>query len=217
MRHIRAYCDACMIDRSHMIVFPTLLRSRPCSNEVCFPRIYVKGSASMEDQSSSWYWMLAIILAVPIMAYMVGGWAHSKYESDWQSVLKEQYPYSSPASRSALTLSKVCQEPQVSNARLCKELGYLSLMRLGSVAAAILGLGLWAGIAFAAQQAAGNRERLLALFRPGLYLTIFGLIGLLSVQVALICATIYFGDTAATGGFHPFFIVAAALGGLWES
>ena len=168
----------------------------------------------MEDQSSSWFWMLAIILAVPIMAYMVGGWAHSKYESDWQSVLKEQYPYSSPASRSALTLSKVCQEPQVSNARLCKELGYLSLMRFGSVAAAILGLGLWAGIAFAAQQAAGNRERLLALFRPGLYLTILGLIGLLSVQVALICATIYFGETAATGGFHPFFIVAAALGGL---
>jgi Zn-dependent protease with chaperone function len=168
----------------------------------------------MSEDSPKWIWILAVVLAIPMFAYLVGEWAHSEYESEWQSVLLKQYPNSSATYRSQLTLTSVCDLPDMTGNDICRDLEYISLMQGIAILTAFLGLALLAGIAVAARSARGNRKRLLLLFRPGLFLTILCLVGLVALQVGLVCTSIYFGEIAAFDVVHPFVIGAAALGGL---
>jgi Zn-dependent protease with chaperone function len=93
---------------------------------------------------------------------------------------------------------------------ICGELDQLSLMETGSLLSGVLGAGLVGLIAAAGRLARGDRNLLLAVFRPGLYATVAVVIVLVLVDAALAMGTIYFLEVAFLGRIH--FVIILGIG-----
>ncbi|HET9015353.1 MAG TPA: M48 family metalloprotease, partial [Thermomicrobiaceae bacterium] len=157
--------------------------------------------------------LLLIVLVVPVVAYTVAGGILGDYESEWQAALAKEYPYSSASARQALTLTKVCSDPKIRSEQICTDQYWVGQMRMASVLTAGLGLLLCGSIALAGRAGRNDREMLLKLFRPGLHFTMLGLIAIVVLQVALVVATLWFGESTATGYVHPWLIVGVGMTG----
>lgn len=158
--------------------------------------------------------LVLMMIAVPGVAYGVAFGIMAKDEAEWQVMLASQFSDVSKEQRQATTLIRICQDARVRMqiAAACSREDYLGLMRSAAVGAGVSGLG-WLGIIAAAGRLARRRRRmLLAVFRPGLYLTGAFLVVLIAVHGILAVTAVYLGEAALIGRIHVGVILAIAGG-----
>lgn len=114
-----------------------------------------------------------------------------------------------------LPLQAVCSDPELSNAWTgCGDVQAVELMSAGAVGGALVGIALVGLIGLAGRLCRSSRRLLLALFGPGLHVTILILIGLIFLHAALAMGSIYYGEGEFLGRIHFGIVIAIALGAL---
>lgn len=112
--------------------------------------------------------VLAIVLAIPVVAYLVAVGVEGRYESDWQSYLARNYPQVPKAQREAFTVATACAYPAPWSVLSCGDVRKVHLLRSGSLATGLLAVALCSGVALAGHASRSDRNLLLKTFRPGL-------------------------------------------------
>jgi Zn-dependent protease with chaperone function len=156
--------------------------------------------------------LLVLVLAVPVLGYTVAQLVQSNDNSDLRQVLKQQYPDISQARLDGATVDILCLEPSPDTSEICSTNANLNLMRSASVWGALVGLGMLLLIRLAGSFAKNNRNLLLLVFKPGLYVTALVLVGLVLVHAALAIGVIYYGESALLGRVHIGIIGAIGIG-----
>ncbi|HXH05492.1 MAG TPA: M48 family metallopeptidase, partial [Vicinamibacterales bacterium] len=161
--------------------------------------------------------LVAMLTAVPLVAWAVGTSLTLREERRWQAALAERYSQVPADLRAAFTLEVACRDPDVRQALsgACGTQSVLASLRVGGIATGAIGLG-WLGlVALGGHLARGRRAVLLAVFRPGLYLTAILLVVLISAHGILAVASLYLGEATLTGRVHGQVILAIAAGALF--
>ncbi len=159
-----------------------------------------------------------ILLAIPLLGYLVLGWVSSKQEHEWHQAL-EQTIKNVPADRlNIYSLHEACGNAELA-AKLDDVCSPFSNVRT------IRALALWAGVAsvlfpllvmLAGAVCKANRNLLLRIFAPGLYICNLVVSVLVIVQGVVLMGTIYYGEPALLGRIHYGYILLfgfAALAG----
>lgn len=157
---------------------------------------------------------VAILLVVPVVVFLVAVYVQREYEATWQAVLAREYPSVSAAQRQQLTLKSLCADPELAGETMCSDLAKVRLLRQGAVVGAVLGIALLLGIRWAGQAGVEDRTVLLRLFRPGLHVTLWTLVGLIGLQAVLAIGALYYGMATATGYVLPKLMAGIGLGAL---
>jgi Zn-dependent protease with chaperone function len=160
-------------------------------------------------------WLLVFLLAVPVVAYVVGAGVRGHDESDWSTVVVRELGQADANRSGILALEVACSTPRLVSGGLagtCDRYRQVGLLKGGALLAGLASVGLLALIHVAGQSARRSRERLLRLFEPGLHLTVWTLTGLVLVDAVLAIAALYVGETAVVGRLHLGIILAIGLG-----
>jgi Zn-dependent protease with chaperone function len=165
--------------------------------------------------------LFGIMLAIPLIGYLVLWWVASKQENDWHRAL-EQTIKNVPADRLDIySLHEAC-----GNADLAGKLD--DVCSAFSNVGTIRTLALWAGIVsllfplmviLAGILCKANRSLLLRIFAPGLYLSNLVVSALVLVEGAVLMGTIYYGEPALLGRIHYGYMLLfgfAALAGAFS-
>jgi Zn-dependent protease with chaperone function len=159
-------------------------------------------------------WLFGLLLVVPLIGFGVAEGIQAHFNSELRSVLRRQYAAASEQQVAQVTLDRLCEDPDPKLRELCGTYSNLNLMSRAALGAGVVGLALLLLIRLAGGLARNNRNLLVALFRPGLYLTALILIGLIVVHAAVAMAAIYYGESAVVGRIHVGVIAAIGLGAL---
>ena len=122
--------------------------------------------------------MLVYVLIVPIIAFGVSFAIQNHFNSELREVLYQEYPDAKPNEFDSVTLKDVCEN---SNDSICETNRNINLLLLASVGSGGVGLILLALIWFAGKISVVNRNLMVLLFKPGLYLTLLTLIALVAI------------------------------------
>lgn len=159
-------------------------------------------------------YLLLVLLTVPSIAFAVSLGLEWRLNSEMRAALAEQYPRE-PAERVAsFTVAGLCAVARDDAPELCGERDTLVTIRRGAVATAVAGLLLVAGIHLAARGAARDRQRLVRLFSPGLYVTLAAVLVLTCAHAVLAIVALYYGESWLLGRVHVGIIAGIALGAL---
>ena len=148
--------------------------------------------------------LLLLMVAVPAVAFGVAHGLLVHHEGVWQETLARHRPDLDAAARASATLVWACRQPgfRQESPRVCAFERGLDVMRAGAAATAAAGLAWLALIALAGRCARHNRSLLLAVFGPGLRLTIVFLIALVATQAALAIAALYLLESSLVQRVH---------------
>lgn len=158
--------------------------------------------------------LLGLILAVPLIAFLVALGIQAHFNSELRAVLRKEFPNTDRTAMSKVTIDRLCENPAPGLRELCSTNRSLNLMQSGVLVAGAIGFALLLVIQLAGSAARNSRNLLLYLFKPGLYLTALTLIGLILVHAALAMAAIYYGESSLVGQIHMGIIGAIGLGAL---
>jgi len=197
---------------------PELLR-RPVRDVIPLGDLQKKDDVSRgDDPVLGKLKLLGILLAIPLLGYLVLGWVGSKQEHEWHQAL-EQNIKNVPADRlNIYSLHEAC-----GNAELAAKLD--DVCSAFSNVRTIRALALWAGVAsvlfpllvmLAGAVCKANRNLLLCIFAPGLYICNLVVSVLVILQGVVLMGTIYYGEPALLGRIHYGYILLfgfAALAG----
>lgn len=134
---------------------------------------------------------LALVMAIPMIGLVSGGYAKHKYERIFSTALERSVDHDEAARElhaRNYTFANYCADMRRSTnaARTdviaCRDWRTGSWLRIGSLIALLLGLGLLGGILYASHAAMRDREKLLKLFGPGIRVVLFGLFTLTLLQ-----------------------------------
>ena len=158
-------------------------------------------------------WLLLLLLAVPAIAFGVSTAVQAHFDAELRTALRNQIPDADPEKVAAATVDKLCaDQPTGTFAEICEMNAHLNLMRRAAISAAIIAIALLIVIGVAGKLAQTNRLLLVQVFRPGLYLTVVVLVGLVLTHAALAIASIYYGEAALTGSIHAGLIATIGIG-----
>ena len=158
--------------------------------------------------------LFAFIVVVPIVAFLVAAGTQNHMNLRLREAVRFQYPDADPARIASLSVEAFKGEADPNLRSAYHTYAILDAMKTASVIAGGIGLLLLLAIWIAGRRAAHNRQLLLSLFRPGLYLTAAILIGLVVVYGALATMSIYYGESVIAERVHYGIIFAVAVGGL---
>jgi Zn-dependent protease with chaperone function len=158
--------------------------------------------------------LFAFILGVPIVAFLVAAGVQSHLDSELRSAVKAQYPNADPVRIAKMSVRSLRDEPDPEIHSVYRTYTTLGLMKSTSALVGVIGLGLLLAIWLGGRLAANNRQLLLSLFGPGLYVTAALLICLMAVYAALATMSIYYGESAVAGRVHYFIMASVGLGGI---
>ncbi len=162
--------------------------------------------------------LLAILVAIPLIGYLVLGWVNSKQEDEWHQALQQTIK-NAPADRlNIYSLQEACSEAELATklSDICSPF---------SNARTVRALALWSGVGsivfpllvmLAGAVSKANRNLLLGIFAPGLYISNVVVAVLVVVQGVVLMGTIYYGEPALIGRVHYGYILLfgfAALAG----
>jgi len=156
--------------------------------------------------------LLVLVLAVPALGYTVARLVQSSDNAELRQVLKQQYPDIPQARLDAASVDLLCSDPSPATSEICSTNANLNLMQSASAWAALVGLGILVLIRLAGAVAKNNRNLLLLVFKPGLYVTALVLVALVLVHAAVAIGAIYYGESALVGRVHIGIIVAIGIG-----
>lgn len=159
-------------------------------------------------------YLLLYLLAIPAVGFATSTWVVSSFNSDIRSAFKEEQSDYSDEQISGITAEGICSLPDLSEDEFCNQVGQVYLLKSVSLWAAIGGLFLLGTIWLAGKISRNDRKALVALFRPGLYLTLFGTSILILAYAGILVATIYFGESMLIDRVHIGVIIAISLGAL---
>jgi Zn-dependent protease with chaperone function len=126
----------------------------------------------------------------------------------------KRYTDVDPKALAQLSLNRICETPTPELSSICSTNEHLNLMSTAALWAGGIGLALLLGIRLAGSAARTNRQVLLYLFKPGLYLTAVILLGLILVHAAVAMGAIYYGESALIERVHIKLIGVIGLGAL---
>ena len=124
------------------------------------------------------------------------------FNSELRSALRKQYPEATEEKLAQVTLDGLCEQLRADARDLCETNDNLNLMGRGAVGAGVAGLFLLLVIRLAGTLARNSRSLLASVFKPGLYLTVLVLTGLIIVHAAVAMAAIYYGESALIDRIH---------------
>lgn len=156
-------------------------------------------------------WMLGVVLAVPLVAGVTAVGLRLRVDGEIRAAARQLAEIGAMRAATA-SAGELCGQAAPELAAVCAR--YDSLWYLGGTAvlAALAGVGLLVMINLAGRVAGRSAAVLLNTFRPGLYLTAVGVIGLIAVHAGLAVATLYYAEGLLTGRVHTGLLVAIGLG-----
>jgi hypothetical protein len=139
-------------------------------------------------------WLLGLALAVPLVSYGVSIAIQWHFDSDLQSMVRQEFPTADPSAISQMTFARLCKSTDTKGrlADTCGTKTKLNLMGHAALVAGAVGIVLLILIPPAGRAASNSRTLLLYLFTPRLSLTGSILAGLVLVHASLAIAAIYF-------------------------
>jgi Zn-dependent protease with chaperone function len=157
-------------------------------------------------------WLFGLLLAVPIVGFGVAVGIQAHFNSKLRSAFHEQYPDASVDRLDQITLTHLCEQSRADLPDLCETNDNLNLMKQGAIGVGVVGLLLLILIRVAGVLAQNSRSLLASIFRPGLYLTVLVLIGLVAAHAAIAMGAIYYGESALINRINIGIILAIGLG-----
>ncbi len=157
--------------------------------------------------------LLLIFLAIPLMALATASGVEWKLDSTLRDALRKQYPEET-AWVAHVSVSTVCRNYELRSKliEMCNLSDNMARMKVGAIVAAILGLALLISIKIAGNIARGSRILLLAIFAPGLHLTMLALSALMILHATLGIAAVYYGASIFANTVPVGFILALGFG-----
>jgi hypothetical protein len=148
-------------------------------------------------------WLLGLALAVPLVSYGVSIGIQRHFDSDLQSMIRQEFPNADASAISQITFGRLCKATNTRGrlADTCGTKTHLNLMGHTALVAGAVGIVLLILIHPAGRAAPNSRTLLLYLFTPRLSLTGSIMAGLILVHASLAIAAIYF--LAALAGRIP--------------
>ncbi len=159
-------------------------------------------------------WLFGLLFGVPLFGFAVAEGIQAYFNSELRTATRGQFTDVAPEALSRLSVDLLCENASPEIQSLCTTNQHLNLMRAGAFWAGIVGLTLLLVIRLAGTVARTNRWLLLYLFKPGLYLAVLILVGLILVHAAVAMAALYYGESLLAGRVHVFIIGAIGLGAL---
>ena len=160
--------------------------------------------------------LLGILVAIPLISYLVLGWVSSKQEQEWRRAL-EQFVKNVPANRLDIySLENACGNAQLA-AKLddvCSNFSNVHKIRTLALWACIGNVLFPLLVMLAGAVCKANRKLLLAIFGPGLYISKIAISVLVIVQGIVLVGTIYYGEPALTGEIHIIPILGIGIASL---
>jgi hypothetical protein len=159
--------------------------------------------------------LLALVLAIPLVAFGVAKGIQIKSEHAWEEALRKELGEQAQSRRAELSLGRVCAEPEMAAkiGELCGEYGELHTMEMAATWTGAGALLLLTVIALLGYTSRFSRWVLLA-FKPGLLLAVGGLVLLIPLNAALAIFAIYLGESSLIGRVHIGVIFGIGLGAL---
>jgi Zn-dependent protease with chaperone function len=158
-------------------------------------------------------WLIGIILGIPLIAFAVSEGIQVYHNSELHSAIQQQFTEIDPKVISQYSMDQLCESLGTKFSELqdiCTINRHLNLMSTASVISGVVGLTLIITIFLAGFIARTNRWILLVFFKPGIYLTILVLIGLIAVYAIIAMAALYYGESILIGRVH--FIIIGSIG-----
>ena len=159
-------------------------------------------------------WLIGLIVGVPLLGFGVSTGLRAYFNVQVRDAIVAQVPDADPARVATFTVAELCETPSAITADLCQTNDQLGVMQSASVAVCGIGLGLLGLIALAGKAAQTNRVLLLAIFRPGLYVTAVTITGLVLAHAGLAMAVLYYGESALLSRVHVGIILTIGVGAL---
>lgn len=157
--------------------------------------------------------LLALILAVPSIGFGVSMGLLARQNSEFRTELMKQVPEATPEAVAKLSLDDLCTPPRKGLENICGGTWRaLQTVKVASIWSALAGIGILAAILLAGLASRASRTLLLLLFRPGLYLTLLALVGLVAAHGGIVMAVIYFGESALINRIHTGVIAVVGIG-----
>jgi len=158
--------------------------------------------------------LFGLLLAIPLFGFAVAEGVQAHLNSTLQSAVRTRFPLASEQQVRAITLDRLCEDPSPALAEICRTNSNLTLVRRAALGVGAAGLAIVLLVRLAGAVAKDNRNLLVAVFRPGLYLIALILSGLVLAHAAVAIAAIYFGESALVGRIHVGIIAAIGVGAL---
>jgi Zn-dependent protease with chaperone function len=161
----------------------------------------------------AWLAALALVLAFPIVGMVIGIGVQTKYDGDLVTAVEQQVGRSlTPDERSAVTIDVYCSDPAASGDSVCSDVSIAAALRAVSLGTGVVGLLLLAVIAALSLRARRDREALVRLFVPGLYVTLAGVAILVVADGLIAIASLYLGIGVFLNRVYPVLMLAIGLG-----
>lgn len=159
-------------------------------------------------------YLLLYLLAIPAIGFATSTWVISSFNTNVRTVFKTERPDLSEQQINAITADGICSQPDLSGDEFCSQVGSVYIFKSVSLWAGIGGIFLLTTIWLAGMVARNDRNTLVTLFKPGLYMTLLGTCALIIAYAGILVATIYYGETMLVNRIHIGIIIAISLGAL---
>jgi Zn-dependent protease with chaperone function len=162
-----------------------------------------------------WRAALVLTLVFPIVAFLIASAVPAKYQHDLDSAFEQELGRTPTSEeRASVTIDAACADPEFSANSVCLDVSIAAATRWVAIGSALAGILLLLLIAFCARQSRRDRDALLRLFRPGLYLTLIGATVLVTADALLVLSSVYLGLGVFLHTIFPVVLLAVAIGGL---
>ncbi len=151
---------------------------------------------------------------MPVISWAILFGVRAHDDSLLRDEIRQKAPDANVAVLANATIESLCATPGALTDSACETDATLAVMQVAAVGAGTVSIFLLVTIWAAGRLARNNRALLAAIFRPGLYITLVVLVGLVVTSAALAIASIYFGETALINRLHVGIILAIGLGAL---
>jgi hypothetical protein len=115
--------------------------------------------------------LFGLILGIPLLGLAVSSGVRAHFDAELRAAAVKQVPDADPVKLAGLTVARLCETAAVESEDLCQTNTNLAFMQAASLISGAAGLGVLGLIGVAAFAARSSRKLLVALFRPGLYIT----------------------------------------------
>lgn len=163
-------------------------------------------------------WLFGLLLAIPLIGIVVTEAIQSQWDSKLQSAIRTKIPEAQKELIAEVSFDHLCEDPVPELEEHCSAYGHISLLENAAIGAGLLGFGMLFLIRLAGTLGKENRDLLARLFKPGLYVTVCVLIGLIATHAAVAMGALYYAESSLFGRIHTRSIAAIGLGaciGIW--
>ncbi len=163
-------------------------------------------------------WLFGLLLAIPLIGIVVIEAIQSQRDSRLESAIRTKIPEAQEELIAEVSFDHLCEDPVPELEEHCSAYGHISLLENAAIGAGLLGFGMLFLIRLAGTLGKDNRDLLATLFKPGLYVTVCVLIGLIATHAAVAMGALYYAESVLFGRIHARSIAAIGLGaciGIW--